>query len=245
MMPIAARANPLARSSSSPIVGSRVSALRSNFGVEKMVSLFKEQPSPTVPHSCIPSLLTNNSLSYACIGAYASASAHCSVSACTWRERLALPSRLTALPPCAELLPLGLVRALAVRVAVHRHVATTHATATARAGGKLWPTERKRNQKIKTKISLRLVRASHDLGLFLVPKSGSEKPARAGSRKPLLRFIFVLKTWFQNFIRSWFRFGTQIWGQFWIQNLVPFLLSEMRPHTVFLQLNITSRHQAW
>ena len=197
-----------------------------------MVSLFKEQPSPTVPHSCIPSFLTNNSLSYACIGAYAAA-------------RSALPSRLTALPPCAELLPLGLVRALAVRVAVHRHVATTHATATARAGGKLWPTERKRNQKIKTKISLRLVRASHDLGLFLVPKSGSEKPARAGSRKPLLRFIFVLKTWFQNFIRSWFRFGTQIWGQFWIQNLVPFLLSEMRPHTVFLQLNITSRHQAW
>ena len=35
MMPIAVDVNPLARSSSSPIVGSRVSALRSNFGVEK------------------------------------------------------------------------------------------------------------------------------------------------------------------------------------------------------------------
>ena len=35
MVPIAVDVNPLAHSSSSPIVGSRVSALRSNFGVEK------------------------------------------------------------------------------------------------------------------------------------------------------------------------------------------------------------------
>ena len=35
MMPIAVCVNPLARSSSSPIVGSSVSSLRSNFGVEK------------------------------------------------------------------------------------------------------------------------------------------------------------------------------------------------------------------
>ncbi len=48
-----------------------------------MVSLFKELPSPTVPHNCIPSPLTDNNSSYAHIGAYAAARAHCSVSACS------------------------------------------------------------------------------------------------------------------------------------------------------------------
>ena len=100
-------------------------------------------------------------------------------------------------------------------------------------------------RKSKIKILLRLVRASHDLGSFLVPKHGSEEPARAGSRKPLLRFIFVLKTWFQNFIKSWFRFCTEIWGQFWTQNPGSIFAFRMRPHIDFLQLNITSRHQAW
>ena len=41
MVPIAVDVNPLARSSSSPIVGSRVSALRSNFGVEEWSPFLK------------------------------------------------------------------------------------------------------------------------------------------------------------------------------------------------------------
>jgi hypothetical protein len=79
----------------------------------------------------------------------------------------------------------------------------------------------------------------------LAPNNGFAEPAAAGSRKSLLKFISVLKTWFQNLIKTWFRFGTKIWVQFWTQKHGSIFAFRMRPRIVFLQLNLTSRRQAW
>ena len=71
------------------------------FWTSKMVSLLQELPSPTVPHNCIPSPLTDSSLSYVhrclCGRTHTLFSVrvqwYTRSARCNWREHLALPSR--------------------------------------------------------------------------------------------------------------------------------------------------------